>query len=202
MNKSVMKGNKFLRYVLVATTIIVISWTVLTIYVELEGPAKEWNLGNEDGPKVLIVFDPDPFYNLDEKVCVSFGKALSENKVNVKIVTVAAAERLDRKQYNTFIYCANTYNWRPDWSITNYIENHPAQEHQSIVAVTLGAGSTESSQKNFEQVILDSGGTLLNSYSLWLWRPNDETKMKKPNVEVAQHMAYEWGIEIANHINK
>jgi hypothetical protein len=33
-----------------------------------------------------------------------------------------------------------------------------------------------------------------------LWRPNDENKMKEPNVEVAVALAHEWGKQIAEQI--
>ena len=195
-----MKKKKLLKYSLSTTIIIVGAWTALTFYVEFAGPSKEWNVGNPGGKKVLIVFDPDPFYNLDEKVCLSFAKALAGKNMSVKIMTVAAAEQIDQTNFQAFVYCANTYNWRPDWAITNYVKNHPVRENQIIVAVTLGAGSTASSQKKFEGAIQASGGNLMNSYSLWLWRPNDETKIEKPNVEVAEKMAYEWGIEMGNRL--
>jgi hypothetical protein len=192
-----MRKEKFLRYSSISIVFVTVIWIALTIYAELSGPPKQWNMGNASGKKVLVVFDPDPFYNLDEKVCLSFAKALGNNEMSVAIVTVAAAEGIDRNKYNAFIYCANTYNWRPDWSITNYIEQNPAKQNQSIVAITLGAGSTDWSRQNFEEVIKKSGGQLLQSYSLWLWRPNDETKMESPNVEVAESMAYQWGTETA-----
>ena len=100
-----------------------------------------------DEKKVLIIFDPDPFYNLDEQICLSFGQALAEKNMAIKIVTVAAADHVDQNNYDALIYCANTYNWRPDWSITSYIRTHPPKTNQSIMATTIGAGSTESSQK-------------------------------------------------------
>jgi hypothetical protein len=179
---------------------IAIGWTCLTLYAESNGPSKEWNLGNDEGKKVLVVFDPDPFYNLDEQVCLSFAKALSEQGISVKVVTVAGAVELDQTQYAAVVYCANTYNWRPDWSITSYIKDHPPRPNQGIVAITLGAGSTESAKKNFENLINENGGKLVSSYSSWLWRPNDETRMKENNVVVATSMAYTWGKQFAEKI--
>lgn len=164
---------------------------------EKTGPAKEWDLGSISDKKALIIFDPDPFYNLDEKVCLSFARSLSKNKFTVKVATVAAAEKLNKSEYQMLIFCANTYNWRPDWAITNFIEDRTFRSDQNIVAVTLGAGSTESSQRHFENIIRKSGGSLLASYNLWLWRPNDETKLKERNVEVAESMASQWGSDLA-----
>jgi hypothetical protein len=63
-----MRHKKILRYVTVTAVIVAIAWTILTFYVEWKGPSKQWDVGHSNGKKVLIVFDPDPFYNLDEKV--------------------------------------------------------------------------------------------------------------------------------------
>ena len=73
---------RFLRYSAIALGIIAVAWTALTFYVEKKGPAKRWRVGNDSEQKVLIVFDPDPFYNLDEKVCMSFANALAEQHMN------------------------------------------------------------------------------------------------------------------------
>lgn len=196
-----MKTKKRLRYFVVALSVVAVVWTILTIYVELSGPAKEWELGNDERQDVLIVFDPDPFYNLDEKVCRSFANGLIQSGLSVKIATVAAAEELDTKEFNAFIYCANTYNWRPDWAVTGFIKKNDAAINKYAVNITLGAGSTESSQRFLDELVKDSGSTLVNSYSLWLWRPNDESKPEQPNVEMAESMAYKWGIEIGEQLS-
>lgn len=197
-----MKRKLLSRYLLSTLVIISLGWIALTFYVERTGPSKEWVLGKESERQVLIVYDPDPFYNLDEKVCMAFAKAMTEHEINVRVASVAAAQRLNHQTFDALIYCANTYNWRPDWSITGYIEDHNISENSiPVVAITLGAGSTQSSQQYFEKTIINSGGKLMASYSLWLWRPNDETRMKEPNVEVAVTMAYDWGKQIAERLN-
>jgi hypothetical protein len=195
-----MKTKRRLRYLIVSLSLVALVWTMLTIFVELRGPAKEWELGNDGRHEVLIVFDPDPFYNLDEKVCRSFANGLIQTGLSVKVATVAAAEDLDTNEFQTFIYCANTYNWRPDWAVTGFIKKNKSKNKQAV-NITLGAGSTESSQRYLDELVTDSGFTLLNSYSLWLWRPNDESRPEQPNVEMAESMAYKWGIEIGEQLN-
>ena len=197
MNK--MKNKIIFRSLLATVIIVSIGWTTLTVYVETAGPSKQWTFQSENAKRnAIVVFDPDPFYNLDEQVCMSFGKALSENGFRVQVATVAAAEQFKSSEFDLIVYCANTYNWRPDWSITSYIHNsEKIHSGKKCVAITLGAGSTGSSQKHFEEVITNAGGKLIGSYSLWLWRPNDESKMENPNVEVAVAMAYDWGKQVA-----
>lgn len=196
------KKRNFFRYLQVTSILIAIGWTAMTFYVEATGPAKRWRLESTNGKNsALVVFDPDPFYNLDEQICISFGKSLKESGFDVDVATVAAAEQFKLNEFDVIIYCANTYNWRPDWSITSFIEdNKEFITDKNCVAITLGAGSTEASQKYFEEVIKDNGGKLIASYSLWLWRPNDETKIEQPNVDVAIDMAQTWGKQIVQKI--
>jgi hypothetical protein len=196
-----LKRKSISRYLVASLILVIIGWSGLTMYVETIGPSKYWTFESVSANKnALIIFDPDPFYNLDEQVCIAFGKAVAENGINAQIATVAAAEQFKSKEFDMIIYCANTYNWRPDWAITNFIEdNRNSFKNISTVGITLGAGSTESSQKHLEKIIINNGGKLIGSYSLWLWRPNDETS-KEPNVKLAVALAHGWGKEIADKI--
>ncbi len=182
--------------------VILIGWTFLTLYVERKGPPKEWSVGgSQKNHKALIVFDPDPFYNLDEKVCLSFANALAESNFLVTVMTVAAAEESTDKTFDLYVYCANTYNWRPDRAMVSYVKgNSESHQGKPVVAITLGAGSTGTSQKIFEKIIAENGGKIQSSHSLWLWRPNDETNSKNQNVQVAVAMAYEWGVKTGQQL--
>jgi hypothetical protein len=40
---------------------------------EKEGPYDKFNIGNLNAQKALILYDPDPFYNLDQQICESIG---------------------------------------------------------------------------------------------------------------------------------
>ena len=195
--------KKFIKYLVATGIFFGLSWVVLTLYVEQEGPPKLWLLGDASQKNALIVFDADPFYNLDEQVCMSFGEALATQNFRVTIATVATADSISTSRYDLVVYCANTYNWRPDWAVTSFIEDHsPSGNNVPTVAITLGAGSTEASQRNLEHAIASTGAKLINSYSLWLWRPNDERKMETPNVDIAVDMAHEWGLDVAAAIYK
>jgi hypothetical protein len=86
-----------------ALTIVIIGWTGVTVYVERTGPAKLWTFESANSKKAaLVIFDPDPFYNLDEHVCISFGKALAEGEINAQVATVAAAEKLKAKRLRCY----------------------------------------------------------------------------------------------------
>ena len=177
-------------------------WTALTIWAESAGPARSWKLGNPAAKKrALIVYDPDPFYNLDEQVSRSFGQALAENGMQVTVATVRAAKESPEQSIDLYVFCANTYNWAPDWSVSNFIKKKIQLDGKAVVAITVGSGGTESAQIALGKLILDKKANLLDSRSLWLMKPNDEARGKESNIAVAVSMAYAWGQEIAKQMN-
>jgi hypothetical protein len=173
-------------------------WIVATFWAESTGAKKSWELGSKASTKkVLIVFDPDPFYNLDEQVCQSFGQALADNGLYVRIATVKAAKELVNQPFDLYVFCANTYNFHPDWAVTNFIKEQVILGGKPVVAITLGSGSTETSQKALEDLIIEMKGNLIDSHSLWLFKPNDESRTKESNIKVSVSMAYAQGEKIA-----
>jgi hypothetical protein len=78
--------------------------------------------------------------------------------------------------------------------IGDFINNKP------VIALVVGLGSTENSKKAFENTIRDKGGKLIESRSLWLMRPNDESKMSEKNTEVAGFIATKIGADFAQYL--
>ncbi len=174
------------------------SWAFLTVWAERTGPKRSWQLGSQTAKRrALIVYDPDPFYNLDEQVSRSFGQALADKGMHVTVATVAAVPEVDHQSIDLYVFCANTYNFRPDWAVSDFIEKQPNLADKSVVAITLGSGSTEASQEALETLIRDKKAHMLDSRSLWLLKPNDEARIQESNVAVSVSMAYSWGEEIA-----
>ena len=174
------------------------AWTALTVWAERTGPKRSWQLGSPTAKKrALIVYDPDPFYNLDEQVSRAFGRALADEGAQVTVASVAAADVYADSPIDLYVFCANTYNWRPDWAVSNFIRKQQNLGGKSVVAITLGGGSTETSQKALETLIQNKKANLLDSRSLWLLKPNDESRMQESNVAVTVSMAYAWGEEVA-----
>ena len=176
-------------------------WTALTIWAESAGPKRSWKLGSQAAKRrALIVYDPDPFYNLDEQVSRSFGQSLADNGMRVTVATVKAVEESPEQSIDLYVFCTNTYNWAPDWSISNFIRQQAHLDGKPVVAITVGSSETESAQKALEKIILDKKANLLDSRPLWLMKPNDESRAKESNITVAVSMAYSWGEEIAKQM--
>ena len=178
----------------------ILLWAALTLWAETKGGSKQniMGAGNTQG-LVLIVYDPDPFYNLDEQVCMAMGEVLAKAGYTVTVSTVAAAKDTPATA-DLFIFCANTYNWRPDWAVTSFIKKTPLQ-NKKVAAITLGAGSTSASQKALENLLQKSGAVVLASRPYWLWRPNDERR-KETNVAVAVSMAQAWAQELGTQLQQ
>jgi AICAR transformylase/IMP cyclohydrolase PurH len=98
------------------------------------------------------------------------------------------------------VFCANTYNWSPDWAISNFIKSDTLISSKNVVAITLGAGTTSRSQRLLESYIKSKNGKLIASKSFYLWRPNDEALAQESNVALAINLTKQWADEIAKRI--
>lgn len=200
---STMKAKKAVKIFTYTIITIGIGWIVLTLFVEATGPEKTWTFGNREGTeKVLIVYDPDPFYNLDEKVCITFGEEMANHGIQANIATVAAAKELNLESFDILVFCSNTYNWAPDWAISGFIKNQPTLNSKPVIAITLGAGSTGRSQKKLEDLITRKHGKIIDSRSLWLMRPNNELVRDKANVQTAILMVRSWVVYLVKEIRE
>lgn len=185
--------------------VIAVAWGLLTLWVEANGPAKSHILANATSEKkALIVYDPDPIYNLDEQVCEAFGKALADKALSVKIATVAsftgmAPNNPALSNYDLYVFCANTYNWQPDWAVRDFIESAPIKQ-RPVVAITLGSGTTTAAQRSLEKVIANKQGQLIGSRSFWLVRPNDENRLEGSNVAICLDQVTTWASAIGDSL--
>ncbi|PKV50172.1 hypothetical protein ATE84_2222 [Aquimarina sp. MAR_2010_214] len=195
------RGKRMMINILVILGLTLITWIVLTVIVDKKGPEKIAVIGMSDADhKALIVYDPDPIYNLDEKISKSFAEGLSEKGWGSKVVTVAAAKNFEKEFFDLYVFCANTYNWTPDKAIRNHIKNNDHIQGKHVVAITLGSGSTKRSQRLLEDLIKQKEAVLIDSRTFWLMKPNIESNSKRSNSKIAVEMAKTFGIEIAEKI--
>ena len=179
---------------------ILIFWLILTVWAQYAGGTKVAIVGDKDAAKrALIVYNPDPFYNLDEQVCTSFAEGVAGHDFTSKVATIKAAKN-DTDDYDLYVFCANTYNWSPDWLIQRYIKKYPNLEVKNAVAITLGSGSTKRAKRLLDRTLCNRNVVLLDSREYWLNRPNDESRMEEKNVKVANDLARQFGDEIGRQI--
>lgn len=179
---------------------ILLFWLVLTIIAQRKGQAHYEIVGNsENYYKALVIYNPDLFYNLDVQLCTSFAKGLSQYNFTTTVATVAAAEEHTELPFDLYVFCANTYNWAPDWPTKRLIRNMDLKE-KKVVAITLGSGSTARAKRVLEDLIISSEAKLIDSREYWLMRPNDQSIHDKTNIEIAVQMAYVHAMEIGSGI--
>lgn len=192
--------NSKYKMLLYATITISALWIVLTLWVQLGGVQKSSYVGDPYAKRTaLVVYNPDPIYNLDEQVCASFAEGLANKGYKSKVMTVKLAKE-DKGNYDLYVFCANTYNWAPDWLIKRYIKKHKNLKNKNVVAITLGSGSTKRSRRKIEDVINMKKARLIDSKSLWLMRPNDETRMEDKNTLIAIEQARDWAEDVAEEL--
>jgi flavodoxin len=186
--------KKLARRILYVIFYVLVIWGVLTLLAEMKGEANFWTYNNDKLQRVLIVYNPDIFYNFDEQVCKAFAEEITD--MQVTIASVAATDSIRHQHFDLYVFCANTYNWRADKPITDFIKNYTQLQNKPVVAIILGTGSTQCSQKYFEKLIRSKGANLIASRSFWLMRPNDESRLKEKNRAVAVSMVHKWAKEI------
>lgn len=175
---------------------IALVWGGLSIWVELPGSDIELRMRPELDKRALIVYDPDPIYNLDWQVCKSFAEGLDREVWGIDLLSVSEALRQERQDYELYVFCTNTYNWDPDWVLRSFMENMEGLKGKSTVALTVGSGSTTRAKRIMEKVLVEKEAELLASEEFWLMRPNDEQRMEEPNSLVAADKARELAAEL------
>ncbi len=188
-----------MKIYLIILAIVGLICSVLTYWSNLKRPPyrRVW-AGVPLGPKARLIFNPDPIYDFDKQLCNEFARGLHAKGWEATVMSVAQAETELDIEDDLIVVCANTYNWRPDRTLTNYILNHDLR-NKPIIAITLGTGSTEASKEILEQLILDAGGVLLDSRTFWLLKPNDESS-KMNNILVAKSLVFEWATHKADSL--
>lgn len=195
-----MKGLKKIIWVLFTIGFV---WFLLTLFVQQARKDYVHEIGDASSVKTaVILFNPDPFYNLDEQVARRFGQALAAMEWHVRILSVAALERGEPAEGELYVFIANTYNWSPDKPVRRSVQRDDLIRAKPVVAITLGSGSTKRSKRLLEELIRAQEGQLIGSETYWLMRPNDETVDDRSNTQIALDKVSARAVEIAQLYEK
>jgi NAD(P)H-dependent FMN reductase len=185
-----------MRWFYFILAVITLSWVGLTIYVQRDGQDISVDIdGVEPSNKALVVFDPDPFYNLDQQLCKVFGETINQYQWQVNIRSVSMALNVQTFDYDLIVLCANTYNWAPDNSLVKWLKRINLNQ-KPVVLLTLGGGSTARAQGILEDLVSEQGAIILGSEEFWSWRPNDENRTELANNLVAQNLVKDFAKEM------
>lgn len=172
-------------------SLIIITWTISTYYVENMGSDLDlkFEVANSEKGSAIIMLDPDPIYDFDKKICIAIAEGFNALDMSANVVSASKIKNQDLTSFDYIVICANTYNFAPDRIIKNLVKTRKDLSGKNVVAVTLGAGSTQRSQELLEGLIKKAGAQLLVSEAYWLLKPNDESIKDLTNEEIAINSA-------------
>ncbi len=185
--------NKFFRIAAWILGLFLLVWLGLTLWVQQGRTGMSWSTSSKGAKsRALILYNPDPFYDLDAQLGRAFSEGLERAGWASTITAYRSLPDSVIPRQDLIVIIANTYNWAPDWTTRHFIENSLWLEGESVVAITLGSGATVRSKRLFEEILQKSRVELIDSRTFWLLRPNDESRPGQPNVQVAREQVLEW----------
>ena len=195
--------KRFLRVLIWVLSPILLIWLALTLWVQQPRAMASWTTEPEgEKGKALILYNPDPIYDLDAQLARAFSEGLASQGWASEVAAYETFQDSIPPQQDLCILIANTYNWAPDWPTRHFIERASWLEGQPVVALTLGSGATGRSQRFLEEVLEARRVVLKGSRTYWLLRPNDESRPGEPNVRVARDLVRTWAGHLAAELEK
>lgn len=178
--------------------VVLLLWGGLTLWVERERTAPVEVLAAPSAAgRALVLYNPDPIYDLDRQVGTAFASALNDQGWEVTLASHGEISAGYDPGFDLYVFIANTYNWAPDWPTRRTIRKATWLAGRPVVAITLGSGSTSRSQRLLLASLQDRGAQVLASETNWLFRPNDASRVEISNVQVALEMAERLGLKTA-----
>lgn len=178
--------------------LVVLVWIALTAWVEREAEYKLESQASA-GRRALVLYHPsrEARFSDDLSMAVTAGLQSAGFSVDRATITERTAARPDG--YQVVFVVSNTYNWAPDWPTMQYLKRANF-EGINVVGLIGGAGSTGRSERILGEALRGTGAKVLGTRSLWLWRPNDETRMEKPNREVGLDIARRFAADVSQGV--
>ena len=177
-------------------------WVLITVVTQFTGKADSLAIGDllTAQKTAVIIYNPDPFYDFDRQICESFAEGLAKEGVASLILPTNQFKGMTQ-DYSLYVFCANTYNYAPDWNISRLIRKMDLND-KPTVAITVGAGTTNQAQRKLENRLLKQKAKLIDSRTYWVLRPNEDSRIEEDNVVVARDMADQFGMAMAQVVGE
>ena len=188
---------RYLKIILKLLVIVAISWGFLTLWVQQQRPAgvQEF-IPDQTLGRVLVVYNPDPIYDLDCQMAASFAKGLSQQGYEVTVCDYYTAQSLSLPDYQLLGIVSNTYNWAPDRPTRRFLKEAAGLKDLPVVAITLGSGDTRRSQRLLREALVNRGAEVWASEAYWLLRPNDASQEGISNTAAAREASVNLGLRV------
>lgn len=168
----------------------------LTVAVEIESTYKHEILSGGTANRALILFHPSRDAHFSDELSISLAEGLKAAGFSVHRATLTSDTPSAFEGYALIAVVSNTFWWTPDLPTLRYLERARFNGVNAI-GVIGGGGATERSQRMLDEALRKTGANVIGTRSLWLWRPNDESRPGEPNKQVALQLANAFAVEAA-----
>jgi hypothetical protein len=186
----VLQGDRVKKILLFAACALIAGWGAISFVVQLEGPYRQEEIGSAAHPrgKALILYHPSRDAHFAEDLSSAVAQGLVDGGYAVTLETMTSRTPARPEGFDIVAVVSNTYYGAPDLPTTRYLKR---ARFDGMLALGLmgGAGSTDRSQKILDEALHRTNATVLATRSFWTMRPNDESRMKEPNRDVATDLA-------------
>jgi flavorubredoxin len=170
--------------------IVALGWTIYTTSREVVSAVKVLNPQSENS-RALIVWHPGKS-NFPERIIMSFADGLITNGWRVEITTASSQAPSDLADYDLIVLGAPVYWSAPARPLTNYLTRIGDLQSKRTVILLTASGNADEALNLMKGKVLDEHGELIESMTLYRWRPNregDEGDNESIGSELAQQAA-------------
>lgn len=139
-------------------------------------------------PQAFVSYNPG-ISDIQERVVSTFVDGLVHAGWQVHLTTTSMRTPTDLTEYDLLVISTNTYWWSPDVPTKRYLNRLKLNGLPTVILVT-ASGQAARALERTEFFVKQAGGTVIKKKKFFVWRPNDENQMSKPNKEVAEEIAY------------
>lgn len=182
-----------------ALILVILGLATITVLVQLEADYVLENLGGGGSGRALVLFHPSRDARFSDQISEALAEGFKDAGLTVDRTTLTRTTPGAPEGYAIIGIVSNTYYWAPDRPTRRYLDRANLSGLPSL-AIIGGAGSTGRAERMLGQALRDAGATVLGTRSVWLWRPNDESRMDEPNRGLALEIARQLGRESAARV--
>lgn len=147
--------------------ITVVTWTIVTYYVEQQGPVVyESNPNSSREHSAIVVFDPDPINSEDYRISEMFFQALTKAGWSTVLASVLKTHELDLSKFNLYVICPNVYTFGADRAVKNFVSGGDFLKDKHVAVLAVGSSGIDRARKEVEDLVANKGGHILETEDL------------------------------------
>jgi len=174
--------------VLALVAVALVGLLAVTLWVQREEPFRKDMLAQGERGRGLILYHPSRDAHFSDDLTLALARGFAGAGFSAERWTMSAAAPARPEGFAVVAVVSNTFYGRPDWPTMRYLARADLKGLPAV-AIMAGSGATAGAEARLRQAVTTSGARLQAARSLWIARPNDETRMKADNRAVAGEIA-------------